>query len=151
MYDWDTLLTEVRAAIRAAWPEVTRILHVQQGQRRSYEGLSPPFAVYHLGAGQEAAWGIGNVVFQRELTVYYVMRWEDAAIETLPNKLEALKSSLLATSYATSGATLIDDGLVIDDTPENPANGIVLNKNISLIGGLLRVSFIAGENATVAV
>jgi len=150
MYDHSALRREVRDVVNLAWPEVTIILDVLQGERRAYSGIALPFAVMARGKAESADWGIANLAYERSISILYVCAWDDSDIDVVETRLELLKSALFAASYPLSGATLLSEP-ELDVTAENPANQIVLSKNLQIMGGTLTVRYVCGETATVGV
>jgi hypothetical protein len=146
-YNHSLLRKEIRDVVKATWPEITIILDVLQGERRAYSGVTIPFAVMARGRSESADWGIGNLAYERTIGILYVCAWDDSDIDVVEQKLELLKSALFTASYAGSGATLLSEP-ELDVTPENPANGIILSKNLQIMGGTLTMRYVCGETAT---
>jgi hypothetical protein len=149
-YNHKALRETVRNTIYAVLPELSIILEAQQGERRNYAGIAVPFCVVLRGRAAPADWGIANLAYERPFLILLVYAWDDNDVDLLEQKLELVKSALFVADYTASGATLLSDP-EIDTTPENPANQIILSKNLQIMGGTLTLNYVCGESATVAV
>lgn len=149
-YDHSTLRRTVRDTVKSALPDLTIILEVGQAERRNFASVGVPFAVVIRGRAQSADWGIGNLAYERQFDVLLCYDWQDSEIDTMEERLEQLKSALFVADYSGSGATLLSEP-EIDITAENPANAIILSKNLQLVGGTLSLRYVCGETATVGV
>jgi hypothetical protein len=139
------LKAEIEQVIHDTWPEVEWILSAHQSERRSYSGITLPFAVLLIGAGTEGEWGITNIALERPIEIHYVMQWDDSDEGILPDKIGALKHALLAAAFSGSQASLLE--IEDDPTPSSSLNATLYAKNLQLVGSTLRCKFVSGETA----
>lgn len=146
-YDHSILRKSVRDVINATLPELDIVLDAQQSERRNFASVGVPFCVVMRGRAQSADWGMANLSYERAFDILLCYEWADPEIDAMEMRLERLKSALFVADYSASGATLLSEP-EIDTTPENPANQIILSKNLQLVGGTLSVRYVCGETAS---
>jgi hypothetical protein len=144
-YPHNTLRREFDQVIHDTWTDALPIMDAEQARRRSLGGIPPPFAIVDRGRAEDADWGLANISFEREFQAMYCMGWDDADIDLIEQKVEALKNAMLAATFSSSQATLLT--VEEDCSAENPANLIALGQNFQLIGGTLFCRFAFGETA----
>ncbi len=91
------LYADLRAILRATWPEVTAngIFESDHVERLAWEKLTPPYAVIHIPDFPEADWSRDTLCYEPDVHIYYVAA-TSGPLDALRDKLDAARLALIA-------------------------------------------------------
>lgn len=154
-YSWSGLVTALRTAIGAAWPDVLPgaggggIWEVDQVGRLDFETIlagGMPFAIMEWAPIASGEWGVPNQVYETSLALSYVCRFSAAqGLTQVRTRLETLQDYLTTTGVGTVATVLEVTGF--DWSAGHPANQLFLQANLPYVAGSLTAALVAGETA----
>ena len=151
-YDVHAMLEEVAGTVAATWADVLPsnagggIHGIGQIERRAFDDVADvgfPFAVFEMEPAGPGNYGLVNADMLANLNIYRVER-EALTDESMWDKLEALKSAILAESY--TGMNVIEFNAE-SVHPSNPILNFFLVRFVPYNAGMIGFQINYGESA----
>ena len=152
--DWiSPLWQDLRSVLKVTWPEVTEVFRTTQIERRNWVRLierqklvAPWVTVYFPLSRPSTEWGVSNVAYLPEVTVYYIdgNKSNNDMGAYLEGKLIKLQDALLGFGWQTSQATLLTDQFATDVSDDNAVNRSMLDGDMPYQSGALTFSVVVG-------
>jgi hypothetical protein len=152
---WPGLWTDLKAAIVAAWPDVTVIFRGTQVRREDWKvrlasgKIVPPYAIVELGAVEQ--WEEGPMIatcYMAHPRISYVMANSGSdAMATCEAKCKALQDKLQAPTVPYTTMQVWSEGFVMDSGAENEVMQVFEEQQMPFTAASLGFQAMIGETA----